>query len=62
MMIQDGNQAIHLATRKGHLEIVQYLLEDKGVSPRVPLKVCAVTNVVYCKGYANDNLKVWLIA
>ena len=38
-MLQDGCQAIHIATRKGHIEIVEFLLDEKGVSPRIHAKV-----------------------
>lgn len=35
----DGLQAIHLATSKGHLEIVKYILSQKGISPKGSTKV-----------------------
>ncbi len=40
LQMQDGHQAIHIAVKNGHLQVVQYLLEEEGVSPRCPLKVC----------------------
>ena len=39
LSLQDGSQAILLAVCKGQLEIVEYLLDEAGVSPRVQLKV-----------------------
>ena len=36
---QDGHQAVHIAIRRGHIEIVEYLLDEEGVSPRAVVKV-----------------------
>ena len=36
---QDGHQAVHIAIRRGHIEIVEYLLDEEGVSPRAEVKV-----------------------
>lgn len=38
----DGLQAIHLATSKGHLQIVKYILSRKGISPKVTVKVIII--------------------
>ena len=35
MLSQAGFQAIHIATARGKIEIVEYLLDEEGVSPRI---------------------------
>lgn len=45
-MLQDGYQAIHIATRRGHIELVEYLLDEEGVSPRTHVKVSAFHGVM----------------
>ena len=39
LYMQDGEQAIHIATKRGYIEIVDYLLDEEGVSPRIHVKV-----------------------
>ena len=45
---QGGFQAIHIATVKGHTEIVEYLLDEHGVSPKAQLQVSKHTSVCVC--------------
>ena len=44
--MQDGYQAIHIAARRGHIELVEYLLDEEEVSPRTEVKVSAFHGVV----------------
>ena len=45
-ILQDGYQAIHIATRRGHIQLVEYLLDEEEVSPRAQVKVSAFHGIV----------------
>ena len=38
-VLQGGLQAVHVATIKGHTELVEHFLDEEGVSPRIQVEV-----------------------